>query len=650
MTAGEHHEAAGDTDQRDDSPRDTLLDRREVLQAAAAGAAATGLAGCTGDSNKPTATGTPTRTRVVVDCSSKSFETLEQSDVNGGVTLKEGCYEINSVHTIDNGTLTLKPGVLIQFAQGAGLDVQQGGAIQSKGADYKRVVLKGKQHQRGHWQGLRFAGDGTNQNVLEHTHLFHAGSGLWAGSETDAAIYVKKAALEITGSVLRSNAGKTILARESEADLDISETEFQQNALPIRMHAELVGGFEESNFVGNNDDDRVTIHGRGSPNEISTNQKWGDPGVPFHVVEDLKVTAGLTILGGVTFDFGKNVGVDVDGGRLWVGSTDSDPARLRGDKSTRGYWQGIQFRNTTGVNIVANTVLKDAGGEQWSGSDYSQAGVFVNGDDVEVTLKHSTFSNNDVCGVTAHSTNKGYDFTVRACEFTGNAEPLRVSADLVKDVFSHNSFSGNDGSYVRVGFESSTATVRRSQTWAQLTIPYRLRQALKVTGDLEIEPGTTVEVIKKDPSKSNEKLNITVVPDEGGSLKADASGPEEETIVFTGVKKEPGHWGGIGFKTESSDNVLRNVDVEYGGGKQHAGDTNSKALVAVWASGLTTNVKKPRATLEDVTFRESANHGIYKQCDADLTCKNVTFDNISGHRRWDNKGQGSPVSDCSPTC
>jgi len=628
----------------------TRLDRRTLLRAAAASTATTGLAGCSGDGsgdgttgNNSTETDTSDPTTTVPSC--ESYETLEQEDVNGGATIEAGCYRVEKTLAVDSGTLTLEPGVLIEFAEHAGLDVQGDGSLQSKGSTTEPVFLQGTDATRGFWQGLQFR-DGAGPSVLENTTVAHAGSALWAGSGSRAAIRVRKATLDVTGSTVRDNRARALNAWRADADVSVSETRFEANEIPVAIHADHVGGFDPNNVVENNDDDRVHV-GRDPDrgvNKITTEQDWEDPGVPYYVTHQLKLTTSLDVHQGTTFDFGEQVGLDVDGGTLVAAGVSDDPIRFRGDQSKRGYWQGIQFRNTTARNVIGHAVVKDAGGELWHGADYSKAGVFLKGDDVELVLSQTTIENNDVCGVTA--TGSGYDLTVGNCEFTNNVEPMRVSADLLMNVEANNTFSGNDGSYVRVGISSDhsgggTAVVR-GQTWRNLAVPYRLNEDLHVKADLTIAPGTTIEVRELDTT--NPKVTIDVAADHGGSLNADASGSDEDTIVFTGVENEPGHWGGIGIST-NEDNVLRNAVVEYGGGELHNGDTESKACVVPWTSDLTTDVEVPRVTLEQVTLRGSAKHGIYKEGDADVTCSDLTFENIAGADIWD-AGADDPVSSC----
>ncbi|MFW5966991.1 MAG: hypothetical protein ACOCV2_05705 [Persicimonas sp.] len=87
---------------------------------------------------------------------------------------------------------------------------------------------------------------------------------------------------------------------------------------------------------------------------------------------------------------------------------------------------------------------------------------------------------------------------------------------------------------------------------------YRVTDALYVEDDVlvTVEPGTWFLF------DANAGLQMN-----GARLKAE--GTEEAPITFTGVEEVPGYWRGLDFRsTNSPDNVLDHVVVEYGGGEK----------------------------------------------------------------------------------
>lgn len=824
--------------------------RRDVLRAVAATGAASALAGCGGGgsgggSNNAGSggnsgsgnsgggnsgggsTATPTATTVVPDCD--DYETLSESDVNGGATLEAGCYRIEDTHEIDAGTLALEPGVLIEFGEGAGIRVEDDAGLDARGTDREPVFLRGGTADRGFWQGIGFTGDASSTSVVEHTVVAHAGGGPWYGdSTTTAALFAEDVSLEVRNSYLHHNAGKALMSREPGTDLTVAETRFEANAVPVwipgnlfgafdssneiagnddnrvyvqgragvgsadvtrdqqwddpgvplflnqeqvvaasltigpgvafdvgethgfeveggqldvmgvdgnpvrfrgdqrergywhgigyqeasgpnriqyavikdagsdpwngdsttqsalfaedvtldvqtsslsnnaatallsrdgetdltvtdtrfegnespvRLHANLVGGFDPSNVVEDNDDDRIAVRGStsGGTGEVTTGQTWETPGVPFHVRNGVDLQATLVVGQGVTVDFDENVGIDAHGARLEANGTADDRIRFRGDRRERGFWRGVRFGDATEGNLLRNVVVADAGGHPWRGTGFSAAGVFVQGSGVEVHLDSCAIQNNAVSGVTA--TGRGYDFTVENCVFQGNAVPVWTNADLVGNFTVTNAYAGNDASHFRVGIRGARSVLQREATWPDRGIPYRLVRDLRVNDALTIDPGVTVESGGLGDDAPTVKIEVPF--GEAGSLEADASGTAEETIVFTGAEDEAGYWGGIHFSTEERSNTLRDVVVEYAGGSPRNGDSESYAAVTVWEFG-----EVVAADLSEVALKDSAQHGIYKACDSELSCGRLSFEGIQGSEFWD-ADDDAPVGGCN---
>ena len=46
--------------------------------------------------------------------------------------------------------------------------------------------------------------------------------------------------------------------------------------------------------------------------------------------------------------------------------------------------------------IVYPRSAEDAGGTQWSGAEYTRAGLYVKGDDVQLTIEHTTFEHREL--------------------------------------------------------------------------------------------------------------------------------------------------------------------------------------------------------------------------------------------------------------
>lgn len=594
-----------------------VFDRRTVLKGAGGAVTSMVVAGCSGADPDGSSDSTPTALRTPGTCD--SYTTLGRADVNGGATIEAGCYRIKDVHTIDSGTLTLRARVLIEFDENAGLEFVDSQAstprLVTEGTANQPVFLRGRTEQRGHWKGVRFK-EGRDASSDPHSLtgviIEHAGSELWHGADfSRAGVFIQKSAVEFHDAGLRHNKNWALSASKTAAQLDVSGTNFLFNEGTARVHADLVGGFDGTTLRGN-DDDRIRVDGGSGKDVISTDQTWTDHGVPYYVSVSLDCPSHLTIESGTVLQFAANKGLDVNGGALTVNGTASAAVRFRGDTTGRGSWQGIRFKNSDSPNnSLEHVEIQDAGGELWTGSDYSKAGVFADGNTVQLSIAETLFFNNDVSGLTAKG--NGFDVTVENSRFSENRTPIHFEADLVDGIGPNNAFASNDNSYVLLGM-NGRANVRRDATWNALDVPYRTQHRLDIRSGLELEPGTTVVV--------EDEKQIMVV---SGYLLADASGSNADPITVTGANEQPGHWGGIGYKTADANNVLKNAVVEYGGGQLHAGSGSAANIVVGYGpDGVT-----PELQVSDTTVRESGKHGIYIN-GGSLSCSNIGFSNNAG--------------------
>lgn len=609
--------------------------RRQVLRAVGGSLVASGLAGCTtGDPETPTPT--PAQAR---DCN--SYETLTWADLNGFTTLESGCYRIDSMQKVNLGTLTIEGDVVIEFGKDAGLQFVDDGqevppGLETGGGD-DRVFFRGRTQEPGFWKGLRFDKDTDEDRFNPPTYelhdvvIEHAGSDGWHGGDGGtAAVFVGDTDVEFSNAILRENANWA-LSVTGDADISVRDTRFRANERPARVHPDCVGGFETRNDVRNNDRDRITIAGGSSRQySITRDQTWRDPGAPYHVPRNLYLDADLTIEGGTEFQFEKNIWFEVRDGTLTVDGT-GDDVRFVGESAGRGTWQGIGFRNPDGgKNVLEGAYFESGGAEKWHGGDYSEGVVFV--ENTDVRIDDCVFLNNDGAAVVA--TGSKYDFTVENCSFGSNWKPIRVDPNLADGIASSNSFHANDENYVHVGTDGFISSLTQAASWDALDVPYRIWWEFEVKAPFEVAPGTTVEV--------QEGKTIEVYP--SGHLLADASGPDDDPIVFTGAEKRAGHWDGLYLRSESDDNALQNAVLEYGGGDKQTGNDHTQACLV---AGKRTADVNPKIVVTDTTIRGSEKYGIYMH-DADVTCSNLTFEDIAEANVYDGSAgsNGAPMDSC----
>lgn len=539
---------------------------------------------------------------------------LSSADLNGGVTLPSGCYAVDSVVAVSDGQLTLEPGVSITFGADAGLSFSGTGSLSAVGTESSRIVLSGSVKERGHWKGLHFNGSNSPENKMAHVVLSHAGSGKWHGGDVSrGGIFLQGGAnrLHISNSTFNQNAQAGIVAENGGMDFRLERSHFEDNEAPLWIHANLIGHLSSLTFENN--DDSFIRTGLASET-VGTAQTWPAFGVPYRSTGSLKLDAVLTLEPGVTVEFVQGKGVEISGGgRLTARGTAENNITLTGAEKQRGYWSGLYFyESRSSANALEHVVVEYAGSSKWHGGD-SRAGVYVRGDGVALTVSQSVFRENAVAGLYADG--GGAEVVVEASSFERNALPLWLASNLVGNVTGDNTFTGNDASYVlaSVGGSGRGNEVRTAQTWAALSVPFRVPLSITVMADLKLSPGVRMEFAQ------NAGLLV-----EGGTLAADGTGGDRITFTAADGETVRGYWKGIAFVSSlSSKNVIANADIRFaGGGKWHGGDSTAGIFLRGGGSYNST------VALSGVKIEGSGKYGLQVENGSSVEpCDEVTFVN-----------------------
>lgn len=148
---------------------------------------------------------------------------------------------------------------------------------------------------------------------------------------------------------------------------------------------------------------------------------------------------------------------------------------------------------------------------------------------------------------------------------------------------------------------------------SETTVHFQSHTVLLVETSMTIGAGATL-IFGEDAA-----LNI-----DGGSLTADASGEDVESIRFIGAREVAGHWQGIRLANSSQTNRLANVEVRHGGSAlwdQSWSVTRANILVDQGAT----------LQLNDVDISDSGHHGISVTGGQLQGCDDLRFTNIERH-------------------
>jgi hypothetical protein len=371
----------------------------------------------------------------------------------------------------------------------------------------------------------------------------------------------------------------------------------------------------------------VTVVACTAPTEIDANvtvpTTWTAQGfgcTDYVVLSPIDVTADLTVQAGTVVRFAQEAGLRVtsSSGSLDASGSAAAVVRFAGTQPTPGWWRGIEMWRT---GAVSTSSLDHVRIEHAGSTDPTDP------DDPAISLQLGTPGTTDVSDVnviaiTNTTIRDGAGFGLYASRFsqveafagntiTGHADaPVWASARNSGFLDGASDLTGNTNDYVLVqGDEAIAATgqvnaITEPITWTRLAsdVPYRFDGAAKVTAELTVAPGVTVEFVEGG------ELRVT----DGGSIVAD--GTSAAPITFTGSASVPGHWNGIIIWRAGDDprSVLDHVTIEYAGGEPDTPDFpvyGYNLLLGSTASDLTASAIE--TTLTNTTLRHGAGYGLY---------------------------------------
>ena len=323
----------------------------------------------------------------------------------------------------------------------------------------------------------------------------------------------------------------------------------------------------------------------------------------YRITDSITVRDGavLTIEPGSVLHFEQDVGLEITSKSALkaVGEADSK-IWFTGEQKTKGYWKGISFRETDSTdNVLDNVIIEYGGGSYWYYGD-DESNLNVNSARVRVT--NTKIRNSGGWGFYFYHTDV-MEFNNNLITSNTKGAGCLYSANDAEDIDSSSNYTGNDKDIVFV----DSGTVKDDQTWSAIDVPYLFDGDIKVESQVTIEAGATLSFAQ----------DASILVRSSGSLNAE--GTETEPILFTGEQKTKGYWKGISFReTDSTDNVLDNVIIEYGGGSYwYYGDDESNL-----------NVNSARVRVTNTKIRNSGGYGIYNYY-GDLTKNNIEYNDNS---------------------
>lgn len=164
-----------------------------------------------------------------------------------------------------NANLTIKPGVTIQFADGAGLQVNEEGSLTAVGATGNIIYFTSKSGKRSAWKGITILSNG-GKNVLSYCKVEHGGAtnsfgtgNVIIGSGTNTG------SIEISNSEITASGSNGILLSEGSKLVGFVGNNIHTNSdFPVSMHVTDAMNMDNANQYSNNGKEFVQLVGNAS--------------------------------------------------------------------------------------------------------------------------------------------------------------------------------------------------------------------------------------------------------------------------------------------------------------------------------------------------------------------------------------------------
>lgn len=311
-------------------------------------------------------------------------------------TLDQACYEVTQDLAVNAGvTLTIRPGVTLEFAAGTGLTVGPGATLVAVGTAVEPITLTGASATPGSWDGV-YIYDFDDTDASEQNNVLSYVTIEYGGTSTGSDLLIAyDGGATIDNCTLRYSAGYGFKFTVDAIIGGFCGNAVTGNALGAGLlAAKHVQYLETSSTYTGNDNDIVKIDAADVPDA----QTWPAIDVDYYVETTigLHVTGDLTLSPGITLIFANNQErLDVPGTLNAVG-TANEPITLTAAQPVAGGWGGLRMYNTSSTNNQLEYVTIHYGG------GYYQADLELSGAGIaptQVAVHNCTFTDSAKYGV-----------------------------------------------------------------------------------------------------------------------------------------------------------------------------------------------------------------------------------------------------------
>jgi len=267
-----------------------------------------------------------------------------------------------------SGTLTIEPGVSIQFSSGGGLVINNNAALVAEGTAAEPIVMQGNTSSTGAWLGLLVASNNA-LNILNHVQITSGGGrslDMLVAGFTDnqfSAIHLV-GRLKLNNTSITKSRGNGFTLHETGQIMEFSNNTIQQSTnYPILMYAGQLNNtaLASCTFVSNTKN-TIAIYSRSSNTVVSEAVNFIETPVAYHAYSSIFFQGNVTMAAGSLLTVGADLGLGVNGnGYLRINGNSSKPVYIKGESAVAGYWKGILVNSNNTNNVFDYLEVSDGG-------------------------------------------------------------------------------------------------------------------------------------------------------------------------------------------------------------------------------------------------------------------------------------------------
>lgn len=343
-------------------------------------------------------------------------QTINETSINTSTTWND---QVNGVDymVMQNvrveSNLTIKPGVTVMFADGAGLEIGENGSITAIGENGNVIYFTSKSGKRSAWKGITVLSNNA-KNVLSYVKVEHGGA---ANNFGTGNIIVgaagNTAQVEISHSEITASGTDGIVVGEGSKLIGFSDNNiFTNSAFPINMHITDAANLENTNQFSNNGKEFIKLNANGD-NMLTQPISLKKLSESFLLSGKATVGNTFNIAAGSRVAMDNNAEIVIDGvaghGSFSAVGTQAQPINIVSIYNGTGIWNSIRFRSSNSNDNMIQYCNISGGGFGTGNGAAMISVVNENGGSSNIVIRNSNIMNSAAVGIYIQSANSEYN-------------------------------------------------------------------------------------------------------------------------------------------------------------------------------------------------------------------------------------------------